>query len=170
MKTMRRIKLILGSLVGFALVVGLLNLVGTAPVLAKAETFRVSEKFPLDLVVFVPCANGGAGEYIELSGHLHTLFHITFDGQGGYHAKSHFNPQGVSGTGLTTGDKYQGTGVTQDQFIIGRVGFENTVVNNFRLIGQGPGNNLLIDENSHITVNANLTITSFHDNFSAECK
>ncbi|GIK39112.1 MAG: hypothetical protein BroJett011_29450 [Chloroflexota bacterium] len=168
MKTMKSIKLILGSLVEFALIVGLLSLVGTAPALAKAETFTVSEKFPLDLVVFVPCANGGAGEYIELSGNLHTLLHITLDGQGGYHAKSHFNPQGVSGTGLTTGDKYQGTGVTQDQFN-GKVGFENTVVNNFRMIGQGPGNNLLIHENSHITVNAN-TITAFHDNFSVECK
>lgn len=152
-----------------AMVMLLVTLAGPAPALAKAETFTVSERFPIDIVVFVPCAAGGAGELVELSGDLHALFHVTLDGSGGFHAKSHFQPQGVSGTGLTTGDKYQGTGVTQDQFN-GKVGFEFTFVNNFRIIGQGPGNNFLVHENFHVTVNANGEVTAFVDNFRVECK
>jgi hypothetical protein len=117
----------------------------------------------------VPCANGGAGEEVALSGTLHDLFHITFDGSGGFHLKFHDNPQGLSGTGLTTGDKYQATGVTQSQFT-GKVGSEETFINNFRIIGQGTGNNFLLHENYHVTVNANGTLTAFVDNFRLECK
>ena len=45
-----------------------------------------------------------------------------------------------------------------------------TFVNNFRIIGQGSGNNFLVHETLHITVNADGTITVFHDNFSIDCR
>jgi hypothetical protein len=137
--------------------------------LAAADSFTVSQNFPIDLVVFVPCAAGGPGEEVHLTGYLHDLFHITLTPSGSFRLVFHDNPQSVSGTGLMTGAKYQGTGVTRDSFG-GRVGFEETFVNNFRIIGQGPGNNFLVHENFHITVNANGTVTAFHDNFSVECK
>jgi hypothetical protein len=136
---------------------------------AAADTFTVSSSFPIDIGVFVWCANGGAGEFVELSGYLHDVFHVTFTSSGAFRISFSDNPQEITGTGLTTGDKYQGTGITRDNFG-GRIGYEETFVNNFRIIGQGAGNNLLIHDNFHITVNANGTVTSFHDNFSVECK
>jgi len=136
---------------------------------AKATTVTDNVRIPTDLFVFVPCAAGGAGEFVQLSGTLHVLFVTTLDSRGGFHSKFHFQPQGVSGTGLTTGAKYQATGVTQGTFN-GRVGFEQTFVNNFRIIGQGPGNNFMIHENFHITVNANGEVTAFVDNFSVKCR
>ena len=48
--------------------------------------------------------------------------------------------------------------------------FNETFVNNFRIIGQGPGNNFLLHEDFHITVNANGDVITSHDNFSADCK
>jgi len=144
-------------------------LVGPTPALAAAETFTVSQKFPIEILVFVPCANGGAGEEVLLTGNLHDVFHVTFTPSGSFRIAFSDNPQGVSGFGLTTAAKYQGTGITRDIFG-GRVGFEETFVNNFRIIGQGPGNNFLVHENLHITVNANGTLTVFRDNFSVECK
>jgi len=102
-------------------------------------------------------------------GTLHMLFLTTIDNKGGFHSKFHFQPQGISGTGFTTGAKYQGTGVTQGTFN-GKVGFEQTFVNNFKIIGQGPGNNFLIHENFHLTVNANGEVTASVDNFSVKCK
>jgi len=136
---------------------------------AKATTVTDNVRIPTDIFVFVPCAAGGAGEFVQLSGTLHVLFVTTIDSRGGFHSKYHFQPQGVSGTGLTTGAKYQATGVTQGTFN-GRVGFEETFVNNFRIIGQGPGNNFMIHENFHITVNANGEVTAFVDNFSVKCR
>jgi hypothetical protein len=144
-------------------------LLGPASALAAADSFTVSQNFPIDILVFVPCANGGAGEEVELTGTLHDLFHVTFAPSGVYRFSVVDNPQGITGTGFTTGAKYQGTGITRDNFG-GRVGYEETFVNNFRIIGQGSGNNFLVHENLHITVNANGTLTAFLDNFSVECK
>ena len=135
---------------------------------APASSSTVSTVFPIDLIVFVPCANGGAGEDVALSGNLHDLFHITVNGNS-LHVKTHDQPQGISGTGLVTGDKYQATGVTQDEFNTS-FGMEETFINNFRIIGQGPGNNFLVHENFDITINANGTVTASHDNFTVDCK
>ncbi|MGH7589687.1 MAG: hypothetical protein ACRELU_13975 [Gemmatimonadota bacterium] len=138
---------------------------------ARAETEIINERFLIELLVFVSCADEGAGELVLLEGTLHSLFHITINSNN-FKVKVHDQPQGISGTGLTTGDKYQATGVTQEtvggSFVNGQ--FSDTFVNNFRIIGQGPGNNFLLHENLHITLNANGELTAFVDNFSVECK
>jgi hypothetical protein len=134
-----------------------------------AATQTQSSRFPIDLTFFVPCANGGLGELVALSGQLHDVFHLTLDGRGGFHVKTHSNPQGVSGVGLTTGTRYRGTGVTQERFNV-KIGERNTFINNFRIVGRGPGNNFLVHENVHLTINANGVASSFHDHFRASCK
>lgn len=136
---------------------------------AAATTFTSSQDFPIDIVVFVPCANGGAGEELQLTGSLHDVFHTTFTSNGGVIVSVSDNPQEVSGYGLTTGARYQGTGITRFSFSI-LIGSQDTFVNNFRIIGQGTGNNYLVHENLHITVNADGTLTAYYDNFSVECK
>ncbi|MGZ4303509.1 MAG: hypothetical protein ACXVHQ_17435 [Solirubrobacteraceae bacterium] len=126
---------------------------------------------PLSLSVFVPCANGGAGEIVDLSGRLHTMFSLTVNGNN-FSSMEHFQPQGVSGTGEATGAKYQATGVTQTQssgsFINGQA--QQTFINRFDIIGQGPGNNFSVHETAHLTFNANGTATVFFDNFTTVCK
>ena len=125
----------------------------------------------INLSVFIPCAAGGAGEVVDLTGPLHTLVSLTINGNivSGFF---HFPPQGITGTGETTGAKYQATGVTQESV---KSSLQNgqanlTYVNNFRIIGQGPGNNYLVHETLHITINAGGTVTVTHDNFSVDCK
>lgn len=146
----------------------ILGVVGSAA--GAAETITSSTNVPIDLAVFVPCAAGGAGEYVYLSGSLHILSHVTLDPTGGYHFESHFSPQGVSGYGETSGDKYQATGVTRDGGSFMGFPYEYTYVNNFRIIGQGAGNNYLVHETFHITLNANGELTAEVDNFRVECK
>lgn len=150
----------------------LVLMVGTTPAMARATTFTSSVKIPVNAIVFVPCANGGAGEAVLLSGSLHDLFHITLSDKGSVRIKSHDNRQGVSGVGLTTGTKYRGTGVNQFNFGFASHGlpFTFTFVNSFRIISQGRGNNFLVRENTHVTVKNNGALTAFVDNFSAECK
>lgn len=43
-------------------------------------------------------------------------------------------------------------------------------MNNFRMIGQGPGNNFAIHQNIHITVNADGEITAQVDNHRVTCR
>ena len=132
---------------------------------------QVNETTNIALSVFIPCAAGGTGEVVDLSGPLHTLVSFTINGDrvSGYF---HDQPQGISGVGETTGASYQGTGVTEESFTRSlQNGQSNlTFVNNFRIIGQGPVNNYLVHETLHITINADGRTTVFHDNFSVECK
>jgi len=133
---------------------------------------QINDTSEINLTVFVPCAAGGAGELVDLSGPLHTLITFSINGNN-VSGTAHFQPQGLSGTGETTGDKYQATGVTKDTSF--KVSFQNgqaqqTFVNNFRIIGTGPGNNYLVHEVAHITFNADGTLTVFHDSFSIDCK
>ena len=136
---------------------------------AAVETSNII--FPVDIETFVPCANGGAGEIVVLSGNLHDLFHITINGNR-FKVKVHTQPQGIRGVGLTTGDSYRGTGVTQEtfggSFVNGQA--SSTFVNNFRIVGQGPGNNFMIHEVVHVTFNAKGELTAVVEQLSVTCK
>lgn len=138
---------------------------------SRAEVTTESVVFEVDIVDFVPCANGGAGELVQLSGRLHDLIHLTTN-DNHFLVNFHTQPQGITGVGLTTGTKYQGTGVTQERFggslVNGQI--SETFVNNYRLIGRGPGNNLLIHQNAHITFNAKGELTAEIDHLSVTCK
>lgn len=130
---------------------------------------EVNESNPVNIPVFISCANGGAGENVLMSGELHTLINFRADNNGGFGVKMHYQPQGLVGTGSVTGDKYQGTGVTQQNGNV-KAGEEFTFINNFRMVGQGPGNNFSVQEKVHYTINANGTLTSTHDRLTVDCK
>lgn len=135
---------------------------------AQATVYHGNISVPFSMWVYIPCA----GEVAMLDGNLHILTHLTFDNAGGLTFKAHFQPQGLSGTGSVTGDKYQGTGVTQwtSRFSGTSSQYEFTYINNFRMIGQGTGNNFLVHANMHFTVNANGDVTASVGNASASCK
>ena len=63
---------------------------------------------PLATTVVLPCAAGGTGETVELTGEVHAVFGVTHDANGGLHIATHFNNVSVKGIGLTTGNTYQG--------------------------------------------------------------
>jgi hypothetical protein len=164
MAKVRRYVLLFGLLL-----LGVMGTVHTTSTHAAATIVTTSIDSPISLVV--PCALQAAGEEVALSGSLHDLFHVTFDGAGHFHFDMHENPQGVSGVGLTSGVKYQGAGGTRFD-ANGTAGsrFVITVVNNLRIIGQGPGNNFMVHDNLHVTVNPDGTVTSSHDNVSTTCQ
>jgi hypothetical protein len=153
--------------IGFAIVVT--ALASAAGAGAQATAVTSNEQIPVAVFVFIPCANAGAGEFAVLDGTLHVLSHVTFDAQGGVHVTQHFQPQGVRGVGFTTGDRYQGTGVTRSQFNAS-AGSKSTYINNFRIIGQGPSNNYLVHAVFHVTITPNGDVSTVVDNFSVECR
>jgi hypothetical protein len=136
----------------------------------RAETIS-NTSVPIEFLDFVPCADGGAGEYVLVSGYLHILITTTVDANGGFHGKTHFQPQGMSGVGLTTGASYRATGVMQEHFnsSAGET-ISETFVNNFRLIGPGRGNDLLVHQAVHVTTNANGDVTADVFNSRIQCR
>ena len=141
----------------------------TGSAFASATTTTQNETLLADISVWVPCANSGNGELIHVSGPLKALFKTTETNKGQFLIKTLFNPQGISGEGLTTGLMYHGTGMTQQTHTENK-GVQDTFVNQFYMIGQGPNNNLSVHEDFHITVNADGTVSAFHDNFKVECR
>ena len=142
----------------------------SSPALAALAS-TTSEVVPVDITAFVPCANGGTGELVHALGSLHQVFTTVISATGKMTLRSHFQPQGLTGVGLTTGDTYQATGVTQttDQ-IGGPFPVVFSLINNFRFIGAGPNNNLLIHEEAHLTINATGVVSVFVDRLTEECR
>jgi len=77
----------------------LLVVVATAPAAADTQTFRSQDPFS----VFVPCANGGAGEVVTGIVRVHFVFGETFDASGGFHFHGDVKLRGA-GVGTVTGD------------------------------------------------------------------
>lgn len=157
-----------GRIVAALFLVGVLISAQTPSSYAQSSPFTVNARFPLQIEVFIPCANGGAGETVNLSGILHEVFHVTEFADGTFFLKIHDQPQNITGVGETTGAVYEATGVTQTR--ISSIGPTTTFINNFRIIGPGPGNNLLIQQLMHVTVNGKGEITAEFARARAECR
>jgi len=148
----------------------LLTLSFAAVAFSQAVAITTNDFIPFSQLVFVPCANGGAGEDVLVEGILHIQQHITINNNRAT-VKTHAQPQGADGVGQTTGDFYQGVGVTQEQDSIPILNgaFEFTFVNNFRLIGQKTDNNSQVHQNIHVTIDANGNVTTDIDNTTVDC-
>lgn len=136
-----------------------------ASVVSAALPMTTSQKLPFQQTFFVPCAAGGAGEPVEFTGTIHFLAHESMSATGNAVYKLQYQPQKMVGIGLVTGDTYQGTGAQHVTETVRGDGlpYEGTWVLTQGLIGAGPGNNLLIRERIHVTINNNGDITTdFH--------
>ena len=117
------------------------------------------ETVPYERIVFVPCANNGIGEEVQLIGTAINVDRIIYNNHG-FTLTYHTNPKGVTGIGLSTGDKYAASGGTQET-ITGA--FENNqftggYIEQLRIVGQG--STFIVSYRFHVTVTADGTFTS----------
>jgi hypothetical protein len=161
---MRKVLHTIDLLLAFgALMIGLAQ---PTPALAAAVTLTSNVTQTLGSVRFYPCA----GEYIQLSGDYHTLFHVTFDPTGGTHVLGQYNSKGVSGVGLQSGIGFRAAeGERRSTNIFGAPGFETTYIDRFRLIGEGTTPNLWVSVTTHATYAPNQGFTAQITNVSGEC-
>ena len=151
-------------------VVGLIAIGMLASTTAAQAAVIANTTQPISSTVLVPCANGGLGEFVDLSGNLHHLVTYTLNGST-VRGTEQFQPEGVSGVGETTGSSYVGTGVTRNEFTGGLSNgrFEMTFVNNFRMIGLGGAPNYLVHETSHVTIASDGAVTATVENLNVDC-
>lgn len=124
-----------------------------APAL-RAASLTTGERVPVDIFTFVPCAAGGAGEAVTLTGSLLVRVHQTASTAGNTQVKTQFTPQGISGRGETTGAVYRATGGTQvHEHFNGPLPIVYTAINQFQVVGPGPNNNFRVRETWHVTIN-----------------
>lgn len=137
---------------------------------AQASTTTINQTIPILFNPFVPCANGGAGEVVELTGEMHMIIHITSNDN---HVTTSIHQSFVrlTGVGLTTGDTYRSVGAWGTNFTSQSDGDTSVVTgaSNILVVGRGPDNDLVFRQVFHLTV-ANGEITSSHNNFTVDCK
>lgn len=171
-----RIGLLLGIAVGVTAcaespIAPPLRVIDQSPALSAATSSSQVTK-SLNQKRWVSCANDGAGEFVKLTGELEIRTHAVTDENGGTHLWSHYRPSGVEGVGQVTGTKYRGTGGTFEGESYDAEGNPGvyTMVNNFRLIGQGRGGNLLMHMTVHQAWNADGELTADVDLTDFDCR
>jgi hypothetical protein len=120
--------------------------------------------------IYIPCANGGNGEIAVFVGDLHVVITETI-ARNKVIRNYHFQPQGLIAVGLTTGEVYHATGETRrtDQFDPSTGVVTEVYVNNFRIIGPGPGNNFLVHDNMRFVFDG-ASVYVLHEHSTADCK
>jgi hypothetical protein len=111
-----------------------------------------------------------APEEIQLSGTLLVVTSETQSASGGLVTTYHFQPQGISGVGLTSGDMYRGTGTTHDVTVQNPAGGnEFTYVDRFRLVGTQGEPTFSVSGIMHVTTTPAGDITAYVNNFTTSC-
>ena len=124
---------------------------------AQASTRTSTVAVPYDWTVYVPCANGGAGEYIHITGSTNFVYTISWTDQGftyGYHA----NTYKIEGVGLTSGTTFVGSGFTEGQVKGSWVNDQwiSTMVDQLKLVG--PGGSFIVRNSYHVTESPDGTL------------
>jgi hypothetical protein len=117
----------------------------------------LNEKIPSPLAsVTNPCN----GEPVLLEGFVHVLVREQLDANGGIHTTMENNPANLSGTGATTGAKYQIV-MTNAESFNQQPPFPNevTIPSSFIFVGQGGVPNFTIMFLFKVTRNANGDVT-----------
>lgn len=149
----------------FSVLLAIVSVAALASVSAAQAAVVSNTTTPLDALITIPCT----GDTVHLTGPLHTL--VTSTVNNNTISGSELNqPQGVTGTDLTTGAQYQGTGETRDNFSASLINAQAqfTFVNNFKIIGHDSAS-YLVHENTHLTINAIGTVTANVDYLSISC-
>ena len=119
--------------------------------------------------VFVPCANGGAGEYVHISGSTNFLNTISWTDHGftfGYHA----NTYRMEGTGATSGEKFIGSAHTEGQ-VFGTWESSQWVysfIDQIKLVGSSTS--FVIKNKYHITVSQDGDVEVVLQGQETECR
>jgi hypothetical protein len=119
-----------------------------------------SRTIPLHFIRSNECGD----EDVEITGVIHLVSHTQPDGS----VMGHFNYQHVTGLGLTSGIQYHVSAVDHLRL---QAPFPSSIhsVRTFHLIGEGPGDRLLVQAMLHVTVNANGEVTAYIEDLTTRC-
>ena len=87
----------------------------SANVSPNASTRTSTVAVPFEYTVFVPCANGGAGDSVFVTGKTNFVYNMTWTDQN-FTMLYHDNDHEVKGVGLSSGGTYTGSGETNGTF------------------------------------------------------
>jgi hypothetical protein len=144
----------------------------SAPALAQ-EKELTNSVLPFYADVWVPCANNSAGEWVSLAGGLHAVISAQLRPNDTVILRTHVNPQNVFGLAWDSGTWYRANGVTWFSLTLDSSPVplqDYRYVNNFHLVGSGPGNNLFVKHDIHIRLLPGGTFAVNWENLRITCQ
>jgi hypothetical protein len=123
---------------------------------------------PFENTFFVPCANGGAGEDVMLTGFLNYTYQGTWT-DNGFKLVYHDNGEHVTGTGVTSGESFVGSGGTNGIAIGSWVNNQwiGSTTGQLKIVGKKT--NFTISYKYHMTVTRDGTVTVYSEALSVDC-
>jgi hypothetical protein len=123
---------------------------------------------PFETTVFVPCANGGAGEDVKLTGFTNFIYGTTWTDHG-FTLLYHDNVHQVTGVGLSSGESFVASGGTNGT-VLGvwySTQWVATTTRQMKIVGQNT--RFAVSYKYHITVtgDGNVTVNSIEQ--TADC-
>ena len=82
---------------------------------SNASTRTSTVAIPFENTVYVPCANGGAGDSVVLTGKMNLVYNMTWTDQN-FTMLYHDNEHEVKGVSLSSGETFTGSGETNGTF------------------------------------------------------
>ena len=152
------------------LLLALLLASGAMPARADAITIvQNSVNVPVTFGIRVACAADGMGEMVNFTGNFHFL--RTFTGSSGGPLRYQITSltQQVSGVGQVTGDRYVYSGMVRNSGVLAQ-GETMTEQFDFRVIGQGSGNNFMVHSLARYTMDDNGDLVVEFEFSDASCK
>ena len=136
---------------------------------SSADVSRSEEVVPYEQTLFIPCGNGGEGEEVALKGSLKIVEETVYNDHG-FTLNYHVVTQGITGTGLSTGEKFQASGGIK-QTISGEFGeegqYSRVFIQQMRFIGQHSVFKVVYK--TKITVTPDGKITTSIQDVTADC-
>jgi len=142
-------------------------------VISPAISLNASDRtstvaIPFDETIFVSCANGGAGEYVHVTGRTNLVYTISWTDHGftfGYHS----NTYNIKGTGLSSGQNFTGSGNTEGQVMGSWVNEQwlSNFVDKLKLVASHT--NFVVKSNYHVVVNPDGTVQVDRNDDLVEC-
>ena len=123
---------------------------------------------PFEKIVFVPCANGGNGEEVKLTGTSKIVYQINWNDRGS-HMVYHESFHGVAGIGLTSNESFTASGKTEG-VVSGsweNSHFVRTMVQEIKINGQNT--KFTVRYNLHITINPDGSVSFKRESETADC-
>jgi hypothetical protein len=124
---------------------------------------------PFETTVFVPCANGGDGEDVALTGFTNFIYGLVYTDRG-FSMQYHDNVHQVKGVGLSSGESFVASGGTNGT--VNGVWYSSQWVGNtntrMRIVGQNT--KFAVIYKHHITVKEDGSVTVNNTEQTADCK
>lgn len=125
----------------------------------QANTYQGQQTWEYDDLVWIPCADDGAGEYVQFNGYVH-FSSVTIVNNNHFTLVNHINPNDVSGTGLTTGRHYVATGGGEQTYSGSFINGQSVAGGSTKFLFVGAGSNFSVTFKAHVIVNANGEVSN----------